>query len=220
MSLAKRKYIDRDFEVKASDVKADGTFTGHASVFDELDSHFDVVVKGAFEKSLKSDFLDKGRKVPMLWQHDPKQPIGVYSKIFEDEKGLYVEGEINMDVQKGQECHALLKQGAMSGLSIGYSTINDKWDDNGIVRRLLEVKLWEASPVTFPSGDAARVNDVKFMQELVTLADCESVLREHGLSRKESETFIARIKSISLQGDPASADVEAVKNAIAILRGH
>ena len=213
----KAKYIERPFKVKADSIKSDGTFAGHASVFGELDSYRDIVMPGAFSKSLQEDFDAKGRKVPMLWQHNSYSPIGVYKTIMEDDVGLYVEGECNMDVQQGREAHALMKQGALTGLSIGYTTVNSEWDEKQLTRKLIQVDLWEVSPVTFPAGDMARIADVKSIAGLISLSDCEDFLRDAGLTRKEAVTFIARVKAAS-QGDPAVAEAESVKKAIASLR--
>lgn len=212
-----RKYIERPFEVKS--VKADGTFEGHASIFGEVDSYRDVVLRGAFEASLKRDFTDKKRSVPMLWQHDTYNPIGMYPEVKEDDIGLFVRGQCNMRVQQGVECHALMEQGALSGLSIGYSTKDDEWDDAGMIRKLKEVKLWEISPVTFPAGDGARVTSVKSIGGLETLSDCEKLLRDVGFSRSETAAFVAKVKALAPQSDSADRDAIAVKNALQILKG-
>jgi phage prohead protease, HK97 family len=213
-----RKYIERPFQVKAGSLKADGTFEGHASVFGELDSYRDIVVRGAFVASLEKDFAAKGRSVPMLWQHDTYNPIGIYPDCKEDDIGLFVRGQCNMKVQQGVECHALMEQGALTGLSIGYSTLDDEWDDTGMVRKLKEVKLWEISPVTFPAGDSARVTSVKSIEGLTTLSDCEKLLRDVGFSKSETATFVSRVKALAMRSDSADADAIAVKNAIKILR--
>lgn len=205
----KRKYLERPFELKS--VSDTGSFTGYGSVFGELDSHRDIVMPGAFKESLQIDFIDKKRKVPMLWQHDSWNPIGVYDEIYEDEHGLFVKGQCNLDVQQGRECHALMKQGALSGLSIGYNTLAREYEQRGdddVVRKLFKVKLWEVSPVTFPSGDEARVEQVKSALESAnTLSEIESHLREaYDMSRKETALLIARVKSACLLGDPAEPE--------------
>lgn len=211
----KRPSIDRPFELKS--LADNGTFTGYGSVYGEMDSYRDIVMPGAFDKSL-GEFKAKGRKVPMLWQHSSRDPIGVYADIKSDDHGLLVTGEINMDVQKGREAHSLMKQGALTGLSIGFNTVMDKWDEKNLTRELHEVELWEISPVTFPAGDSARVVDVKSIEELVTLSDCEAILRDAGMSRKEAAMFISRIKSIGAQSDSADADASVIERALRNLR--
>ena len=212
----KRKYLERPFQVKS--VEADGTFKGYASVFGELDSYRDIVLPGAFKKSLENDFAAKGRNVPMLWQHNAANPIGIYTEIKEDEVGLYVQGECNMDVQQGRECHSLMKQGALSGLSIGYNTVTSEWDEKSLSRKLMEVDLWEISPVTFPAGDSARVSSVKSIEGFTTLSECEDALRDAGFSSKEAVTFISRIKSLARMSDSVDAQADAVKAALNILK--
>jgi HK97 family phage prohead protease len=214
-----RKRIDRPFEFKS--VKADGTFEGYASVYGEIDSHRDVVIKGAFNKSLDTRYRAKGRKfVPLLDQHDTRLPIGVLpvEDIKEDDFGLFVRGEFNMKVQRAVEAHALAEQGALTGLSIGYSTVEDAWNDDGSVRILKEVDLWEISPVTFPSGDSARILTVKSLAGLDTLSDCEQVLRDAGFSKSETLAFVSRIKALAMRSDSADAEAIALKNALSILR--
>lgn len=203
----KTRYIDRPFEVKS--VTSDGKFVGYGSVFGELDSYRDIVVKGAFAKSLKEDFIDKNRKVPMLWQHNSWAPIGVYTEIYEDSKGLYVEGQCNMKVQQGIECHALMEQGALTGLSIGYTTVVSEWDEKALTRKLIEVNLWEVSPVTFPAGDSARAQ-VKSLAEVGTLSELEDYLRDaYGVSRKEATALAARLKAVTAAQSDSVTEADA-----------
>lgn len=134
----------------------DGTVVeGYASLFGKTDQGGDVVQKGAYGASL-SALAAKGRRVKMLWQHDPAQPIGVWDEVREDTQGLYVKGRILTEVEKGREAAALIAAGAIDGLSIGYRTKKAEKDTGG--RRLLaELELWEVSLVTFPMLPEARV---------------------------------------------------------------
>ena len=209
----KHKHLDVPFEIKA--VSDDGLFTGYASVFEELDSYRDVVKPGAFQKSL-ADWAEKNRKVPILWQHNGSAPIGVYTEIREDSVGLYVEGRLNLDVQQGREAYALLKQGALSGISIGYSVVRDETDSKSGVRRLFEVRLYEASLVTFPAADSARVQNVKALDDLQTLSDAEDYLRDSGISKSQAVALVSRIKAIAMRSDSADAEAQAVSDALAI----
>jgi HK97 family phage prohead protease len=97
----------------------------------------------------------------MLWQHQQDEPIGVFERMFEDKRGLYVEGSLLLDVQRANEAHSLLKAGVVKGLSIGYSPLRYKIDEKTGVRVLAEVELWEVSLVTFPANAAANVTVVK-----------------------------------------------------------
>lgn len=128
---------------------------GYASVFGACDQGGDVVEKGAYRASLER-MQTKGSAVKMLWQHDPAQPIGVWTDVREDETGLWVKGRLLTDVAKGAEAAALIVAGAIDGLSIGYRTVKGRKDTQG--RRVLtELELWEVSLVTFPMLPDARV---------------------------------------------------------------
>lgn len=135
---------------------ADGTeVTGYASVFGACDQGGDIVARGAYARSLAA-LGRAGRRVRMLWQHDPAQPIGVWDEIREDDRGLFVKGRVLTDVARGREAAALLAAGAIDGLSIGYRTVKAEKDANG--RRVLsDLDLWEVSLVTFPMLPDARV---------------------------------------------------------------
>jgi len=128
---------------------------GYASLFGAKDQGGDCVEQGAYSSSLKS-LQSGGRAVKMLWQHDPAQPIGVWDEVFEDKKGLYVSGRILEDVRAGAEALALLRAGAIDGLSIGYRTVKASKSQGG-GRSLKQLDLWEVSLVTFPMLPEARV---------------------------------------------------------------
>jgi HK97 family phage prohead protease len=128
---------------------------GYASLFGAADQGGDIVGKGAYARSLAT-FARDGRKVKMLWQHDPTQPIGVWDEVTEDGRGLWVKGRILESTQKGREATALIEAGAIDGLSIGYRTVKAAKNDKG-QRLLTELELWEVSLVTFPMLPSARV---------------------------------------------------------------
>ncbi|MDR9393579.1 HK97 family phage prohead protease [Roseovarius sp. SYSU LYC5161] len=128
---------------------------GYASLFGATDQCGDIVVRGAYGRSLAQLAAD-GRRVKMLWQHDPAQPIGIWDEVREDGQGLYVKGRLLEGVDRAREAAALIAAGAIDGLSIGYRTVRASKNDKG--RRLLqELELWEVSLVTFPMLPSARV---------------------------------------------------------------
>jgi uncharacterized protein len=136
----------------------DGVFEGYASLFDRADLGQDVIAPGAFRNSLKH----RGAAgVRMLYQHDPAQPIGVWERIYEDARGLFVRGRLTLDVAKAREVRALMKVGAIDGLSIGFKTLNGRRDGATGLRRLNDVDLWEISVVTFPMLPEARITTIK-----------------------------------------------------------
>lgn len=128
---------------------------GYASLFGAADHGGDIVGKGAYATSL-AGFARDGRKVKMLWQHDPTQPIGVWDEVTEDGRGLWVRGRILESTQRGREATALIEAGAIDGLSIGYRTLKSTRNEKG-QRLLTELELWEVSLVTFPMLPSARV---------------------------------------------------------------
>ncbi len=139
-------------------VSADGLFEGYASLFGVVDLGRDRVAPGAFRESLAR----KGaRAIKLLWQHDPAHPLGVWEEIREDERGLRVRGRLDLAVAKAREVHALMRSGAIDGLSIGFRAERARKDATTGVRHLEKLDLWEISIVTFPMLPGARVSAVK-----------------------------------------------------------
>lgn len=155
-------------EVKQESVNgvAIGVVEGYASTWD-VDRGNDVILRGAFAKTI-ARHVSEGRQVRMLWQHNGDQLIGGFpaEKMREDERGLFVRGEINLETQAGREAYALAKQGVLSDFSVGFSIpsrdavkYNDTGDRN--VREIREVELWEVSMVGEPMNPNANVLAVK-----------------------------------------------------------
>lgn len=146
-------------------------FSGYGSVFDVEDSYGDIVAPGAFARTLK----ERQGQILMLWQHDTSEPIGAWTEIREDARGLFVRGTLS-DTQRGRDAYTLLKDGALSGLSIGFRTRKSHQDAVRQVRVIDDVELMEISLVSLPANDAARVAEVRaatrsqVLQEIDTLA--------------------------------------------------
>jgi HK97 family phage prohead protease len=139
-------------------VDLDGTVEGYASRFGEIDQARDMVMPGAFKVTLAQRGV---RQVPMLFQHDPAEPVGVWLELREDAHGLYARGRLIPEVARGRELLSLIRQGAIDGLSIGFRTVRGRIDPKTRIRRLYAVDLWEISIVTFPLLAGARVHAVK-----------------------------------------------------------
>lgn len=139
-------------------IAPDGTFSGYASLFDRPDLSGDSIAPGAFRESLARR---SAGAVRMLFQHDPDQPIGVWRSIVEDRRGLYVEGSLVLDIARAREVLALLRAGALDGLSIGFRALAGRRDPRSGLRRLTRIDLWEISIVTFPLLPGARIGQVK-----------------------------------------------------------
>ena len=126
-------------------------FAGYAAVFDRTDRGGDVVRRGAFARAVAAG----AERVPLLWQHRTGQPIGRIERIAEDERGLRVIARLSTEAAAGREAAALLKDGAIGGLSFGYRVRAAR---PGAVRELVDLDLVEISLVTFPMQPLARVH--------------------------------------------------------------
>ena len=208
----------RSFALQIKAAGDDGTVEGYGSVFGVRDNYDDVIAKGAFVQSLK-DHKAAGTMPAMLWQHDADKPIGVWTEMVEDEKGLRIKGQLAMETVKGKEAHALLKMGALNGLSIGFMSKEWAYDRDTEVRTLTAIDLWEVSLVTFPANEKARVTNVKSADELQAPKDAEKVLRDAGFSKSDATAFVSRVMRMGeVRSDSANSTAVAMKAADRLLR--
>jgi uncharacterized protein len=172
------------FKFELKDISESGSFSGYASTFGNEDLGGDIVASGAFTKTIKEN-----PEVPILWQHS--ELIGVNRKMVEDKRGLYVEGELNLDVQRGKEAYSLAKQKAVKGLSIGFDAIQiDYSRKTDGIRILKEVKLYEYSLTPFPMNERAGISSVKSMADAeVELVRMEKFIARGTLSFKERDVL-------------------------------
>jgi uncharacterized protein len=143
----------RDFELSLKSLTGQGVFEGLAAVYSNVDFQGDVIEPGAFSKTIR----EKG-EVPILWQHDASEPIGL-GKLSDSAAGLVITGTLAIESPTARKAYGLLKRGIVRGLSIGFDEVKAKMV-NG-VRRLSELRLWEVSIVTFGANPQALVTDVK-----------------------------------------------------------
>lgn len=213
-SLGQSVSRDSDLEMKftALDltpaVGEDGTFEGYASLFNRRDSGNDILVRGAFQDSIKTR---GARGIKMLFQHDANQPIGVWHTIQEDARGLFVRGQLMPEVARAREVLSLMRAGALDGLSIGFRAVRGRRDRTTGLRRLEKVDLWEVSVVTFPMHPDARITSVKshpFVGALPTERSFERWLtRDAGLTRKEARAVTrSGLKSLQALRDAAGGE--------------
>ena len=208
----------RSFALQIKAAGDDGTVEGYGSVFGVRDNYDDVIAKGAFVKSLK-DHKAAGTMPAMLWQHDADKPIGVWTEMVEDEKGLRIKGQLAMETVKGKEAHALLKMGALNGLSVGFMSKEWAYDRETEVRTLTAIDLWEVSLVTFPANEKARVTNVKSADEMATPKDAEKALRDAGFSKSDATAFVSRVMRMGeVRSDSANSTAVAMKAADRLLR--
>lgn len=196
------KTFDFEFEVKKG---GDGPlrFEGYGSVFGNEDRGGDIVMPGAFTKSLQ------GRKTPvrMFWNHKwDSIPIGKWLNIEEDSKGLHVVGELTPGNSVASDVAAAFKHGTVDRASIGYVALEHTKSENG-GRALHELDLREVSVVNFPMNELAEIAGIKAQVEtLATLKDAESLLRDAvGMSKSEAVAFVSRLKSVILSDSEAQS---------------
>jgi len=131
-----------------------GRFAGYASVFSRVDEGGDIVMPEAFARSLKRRGTERIR---LLFQHDPKEPVGTWERIVEDGFGLWVEGRLVPGVPRADALRKLIERGAIDGLSIGFRTVRATREAATGYRKLWQIDLWEISIVTFPMMEGARI---------------------------------------------------------------
>ena len=197
-----RTAVAASFEVKAD---RQGRIEGYASTVNEVDRGGDVVLPGAFTKSLGAH-TKSGTLPVMLWSHQIERPVGRWTKMSEDIRGLYVEGTLNLKTEAGREAFEHVDAGDAGGLSIGYTT-----PDGGRVYagegtfHLKEVDLLEVSIVTVPMNPSARITGTK---SLGSKAEAIDMLRDCGLSRKAAARFAAGGWA-ALNGEDVEAKAQA-----------
>ena len=205
-------------EVKFADGAAPGTFSGYGAVFTNEDLGGDVILPGAFKDSLAAR---PAAKVKMLWQHgydDNSMPVGIWTKMEEDAKGLYVEGRlIALETDRGRQLHEGMQTGAIDAMSITYvatdviygSKEGEPW------RTIRKLDLYEVGPVLFGMNEEARIDEAKAAADIKTIRDFETFLRDVG------GYSIADAKAIASGGfkaKPALRDEGGAANDLASIR--
>jgi HK97 family phage prohead protease len=179
-----------NLKIKSLGELGHGVFSGYGSTFGNVDRVGDIVERGAFERTLETH-KKNGTMPAMLIHHDMTRPIGRWIDMREDEYGLNVEGKLTTGVRDADEAYALLKDGAINSMSIGYKVLREDYDHRTGINHLHEVELHELSLVTIPANAAAIVGAVKDAEGNPNIRELEAVLREAGLSRREAKAFLA-----------------------------
>lgn len=212
----------KSFNLEIKAVQEDGFFSGYGAVFGNVDWYNDVILPGAFSKTLE-EWASKNKFPPVLWNHNDSEPIGVYTKIYEDAKGLYVEGRLLIDdVPRAKSTHALLKAGAIDGLSIGYITKKANKQTNGI-RELVELGLGEISIVTTPANEESLITSVKSKLEggeLPSFPEFEKFLRESGFSKSQATAIAGKgLRHLLSESEDEIQQAKSISSALNILKG-
>lgn len=127
--------------------------SGYASVYNVIDQHNDIIIKGAFVYSTPT-------QVKLLWQHNHLTPIGIIKSLHEDNYGLKFTGIINANIRIGMETATLIQQGAIKDLSIGIIP-NGHYYNKSNQRVITNADLIEISIVTFPANQYAQINYIE-----------------------------------------------------------
>lgn len=221
-----KKFLTVPFEMIGTEEKkvnnvSYGVIKGFASTFGNIDKGYDRIVKGAFDNTIKA-YKENKRQIRMFFQHDYMSVIGGFPTYKSDDKGLYVEGNINLDTQRGKEAYALAKQGVLTDFSIGYytkkynditETIQDV-DGNEIeipVRELLDIELSEISLVTNPMNDKAIVTDIKSMTKI---SEISKLLKAKGFSNGEVNDMVYKIKHSGEPRDEGKTVIDKVNEML------
>lgn len=198
-----------------------GEFEGYGSTFGgEPDAYGDVIAAGAFSESL-AVHKAKGTMPKLFWQHDADQPIGKWLGAKEDNHGLLMHGKLNMNVQRGREAHALLKEGDIDGLSIGYWIKEYSVDTESGVWTLQKLDVVEVSIVSVGANENAVVQSVKAAKaahsiteklkagDRLTEREFETWLKGLGFSNSQAERAVRL--HLKGQGEPADTDDDGVQ---------
>lgn len=219
MATADREFKKTTFAYKASKVADEGTFEGYASVFGNVDSYGEIVMPGAFAKSIERIKVS-GDPLPVLWQHWSNQPIGGSDVLEEDDHGLKTAGFLLIDdIPQAKQAHALMKRRVVRGLSIGYYVDASSTDDETGIRSLHELDLVEYSVVTFPANALANVDEVKSILRdgsLPTLKAFENFLRESGFSKTQAAAIASGgLTKLLKRSESAEVDAKAIGDVLA-----
>lgn len=211
-----KKYIEVPFEIenvyetKSENGQEFGVVKGYGATFGNVDRGQDRILKGAFSESI-AKHQEKGKQLKMLSEH--WDTIGGWPVFSETRKGLKVEGNINLDVQKGIETYSLAKQGVLTDLSIGYRAIDVEFvnekvgekDGNDImmnIRNIKKAELFEVSIVSHPMNEEANITSVKSCK---TITDITRLLKSRGITNKETNDIIYFLKSL-IRNDNKDSD--------------
>jgi HK97 family phage prohead protease len=183
------QFFGEPLELRFASGKAENEISGYGSIFGNTDLKNSVIMVGAFADSL-AKHRALGTKPAMLWQHDPREPIGVWERVEEDPRGLKVSGWLNLDTARGREAMSLVKQGALDGLSIGSNIVEADRDRTGL-NTITKLDLWEISLVTFPANPLARLRTQRSAPQFEKRSDLEAFLREVGFPKAAARAVTA-----------------------------
>ena len=175
------------------DAQTEGFIAGYGSTFGNVDDGGDICVKGCFMSSIL-EHKNRGTMPFMFWDHK-MSPVGEWISIEETEKGLKCEGNIwtGKGIEDAEKARMVAKSNTRRGLSIGYKTREYHIDKKSGTRNLTRLDVEEISVVMFPMNRSALIEQIKsFSGELPTIRECETLLRDAGLSHKQAKALLSR----------------------------
>lgn len=194
-------------------LSGDRTFSCYGNVKGNIDHALDRVVDGAYRDSIASHKA-AGTMPKFFWMHNPwDTPVGVWTAMEEDSKGLYLEGRFS-NTPKGNELYELYKDNALDSFSIGYRVNDEKWNSSLGCNDLIKVDIREISAVTFACNEESRLVEIKSKLgegKVLTKAELRALLESvpAGLSKRQIERITADYKP---SGD--EIDLEEVKGLL------
>ena len=194
-------FTTRLLECKMLDKR--GSFAGYGAAYENVDHGDDLIKQGAFSKSI-AELTKEGIMPSMFWMHNQNTPVGEWSSVAEDRRGLKVAGGLWVDggiedrepTELAKMAYNVVRSKTAAGLSIGYQTVKYSFTEisKRRVRVLEELKLGEISIVSFPMNPKAKITAVKSLLQEGTVADIrvfEEYLRDAGLSRSQAKALLA-----------------------------
>ena len=187
------KSIETPLEIHKFDGD-EGAITAYVTTFGNTDKVGDIVAPGALDEFVNRFKNTPNAQLPMLWQHNQDEMIGVWNKFDINSRGVKGTGEIFTDVTRGNDVRNLIKRGAVGSVSIGFrsSDYERRNNDEGFIFK--EIELVETSVVINPANSKAKIVSAKTEDGKIDLKAIEECLRDAGLSRKESKALISEGK--------------------------
>ncbi len=202
-----------NFPFQLKNISDAGLIEGIAAGYGNLDSHGDIFASGAFAASLNA-MKAGGRQPAMLLHHDLNRPAGRWDEFSESDKGLHVKGSLALDASDGREAYALLKGGALGGLSVGFRPVKTKSGPAG-ANLITEAELFEVSLVAVPSNPVTRISSVK---GIGNVRELEELLREHGMSGRAAKRAAGAAFRAAEQADEPILSEKAARNFTAAIK--
>jgi len=180
------------------------TFKGYGSTFGNIDRDDEMMVAGCFREHIAS------QTPALLWQHQMSEPLGVYTVVREDGKGLYVEGQMPMDDDfvRGRVVPQM-KAGSVKTMSIGFTVDEYAYDKENDIIKFTKVKVWEISLVTIPANAQAMITEMKSLEEAENITELNQMLKNYGISHRKCNIIISKIKEFVRDEQNKERDVQS-----------